>query len=125
MCVKLGDEVIRVLLISSNDTIAHSFTMIIEKSKSVILDRVDLDCKEGKITSDIIVLDCSDSTKIVTHMKKVFDLKCASNIPILLILKPDSVKEKLIYFNLEVDGFISYPFNEKEIIEELKHSGKN
>jgi len=55
----------------------------------------------------------------------VFDLKCTSNIPILLILKPDSVKEKLIYFNLEVDGFISYPFNEKEIIEELKHSGRN
>ena len=44
-------------------------------------------------------------------------------MPILLILKPDSVKEKIIY--LEVDGFISYPFNEKEIVKELKHSGRN
>ena len=75
MCVKLGDEVIRVLLISSDDIIAHSFAMIIEKSKSLILDRIDFEYKEGKITSDIIVLDCSDSTKIVTHMKKVFDYK--------------------------------------------------
>lgn len=44
-------------------------------------------------------------------------------MPILLILKPDSVKEKIIY--LEVDRFISYPFNEKEIVKELKHSGRN
>ena len=75
MCVKLGDEVIRVLLISSNDIIAHSFAMIIEKSKSLILDRIDFEYKEGKITSDIIVLDCSDSTKIDKKKKKVFDYK--------------------------------------------------
>ena len=110
----------KVLIITENDDICCMTDYIIKSKKTI--DRHSTNEELSYMDDnqyDIIIVDC-DKTRIQKgDFKIIFDIRCKTQTPILVILDGGRTRDKLHILKIKADDYIERPIDTDKLEEKI------
>lgn len=113
----------KILLISESSTEDDIYRMIDQIIKiDKIIETHDISEELSYITDiryDIIIINYDKVRIRHGDFKMIFDIRCKTQVPLLVILEGCEIRDKLHVLNMKADDYIEKPINIDELEEKM------